>query len=195
MELENPYYNTSPRDTYYDKERRLYRSYLYGAYGSNLNIEQMMYRCPHAEAVGSMVLQNHALVFRAVADIEYCKGSTVEIGLWKITRGCEDRLDIYEGFPSFYKKKLESDPTLADYDAKAVMLYFMGDRKWVSPPSDGYLQSVAQGYRDFNLDDACLIDALKRSYLDETPVPKRKIKLETRSEKIKRLQKQFKLDY
>ena len=44
--------------------------YLYGAYGSNLNKDQMSFRCPNAKAVTSYELKGHALKFRGVADVE-----------------------------------------------------------------------------------------------------------------------------
>ena len=36
---------------------------LYFAYGSNINLEQMAYRCPAAEAVGPVILENYELLF------------------------------------------------------------------------------------------------------------------------------------
>ncbi len=37
---------------------------LYFAYGSNINLEQMEYRCPAAKAVGPVILENYELLFR-----------------------------------------------------------------------------------------------------------------------------------
>ena len=37
---------------------------LYFAYGSNINLEQMDYRCPDATVVGPVVLENYELLFR-----------------------------------------------------------------------------------------------------------------------------------
>ena len=37
---------------------------LYFAYGSNINLEQMVYRCPDAEVVGPAMLENYELLFR-----------------------------------------------------------------------------------------------------------------------------------
>ena len=45
-----------------------YKKYLYGAYGSNLNIGQMGVRCPNAEPVGSLVLHGWELKFRGVLE-------------------------------------------------------------------------------------------------------------------------------
>ena len=38
---------------------------LYFAYGSNINLEQMDYRCPDATVVGPVVLENYELLFFA----------------------------------------------------------------------------------------------------------------------------------
>lgn len=47
---------------------------IYLAYGSNMNIEQMAYRCPKAKLLGTAVLENDRLMFkrkrRPVATIE-----------------------------------------------------------------------------------------------------------------------------
>ena len=37
---------------------------LYVAYGSNLNISQMAYRCPTAKLYGTGVIENYALQFK-----------------------------------------------------------------------------------------------------------------------------------
>ena len=83
----------------------------YFAYGSNMNLEQMKYRCPAAEVVENVRLENYRLAFRGrapgngVATVLPEKGSCVEGVLWKITEACEKSLDFYEGFPSFYGKE------------------------------------------------------------------------------------------
>ena len=83
----------------------------YFAYGSNMNLEQMKYRCPAAEVVENVRLENYRLAFRGrapgngVATVLPEKGSYVEGVLWKITEACEKNLDFYEGFPNFYGKE------------------------------------------------------------------------------------------
>jgi gamma-glutamylcyclotransferase (GGCT)/AIG2-like uncharacterized protein YtfP len=80
--------------------------YYYFAYGSNLNKQQMSWRCPGARPIGKLVLPNARLVFRGVADVEYDDALSVQGGLWKITRACERTLDRYEGVKSgLYRKE------------------------------------------------------------------------------------------
>lgn len=42
---------------------------LYIAYGSNINLEQMAYRCPHSKVVGTSEIKDFELEFRGVATI------------------------------------------------------------------------------------------------------------------------------
>ena len=52
---------------------------LYFAYGSNINLDQMEYRCPDASVVGPVVLDNYELLFRSsgVATIAPKEGGRV----------------------------------------------------------------------------------------------------------------------
>ena len=83
----------------------------YFAYGSNMNLGQMRFRCPDAEVVGNVRLEDYRLAFRGrapgngVATVLPEKGSYVDGVLWKITEACEKNLDFYEGFPNFYGKE------------------------------------------------------------------------------------------
>ena len=50
---------------------------LYFAYGSNINLDQMRYRCPDATVYGQAVLDNYDLRFRGsgVATVEPKEGA------------------------------------------------------------------------------------------------------------------------
>ena len=74
---------------------------LYFAYGSNINLEQMEHRCPDAQLVGPVTLQNYELQFRGsgFATVSPKKGSVVHGLLWKLTPKSEQALDRYEGYP------------------------------------------------------------------------------------------------
>ena len=77
---------------------------LYFAYGSNINLEQMEHRCPDAQLVGPVTLQNYELQFRGsgFATVSPKKGSVVHGLLWKLTPKSEQALDRYEGYPRHY---------------------------------------------------------------------------------------------
>ena len=46
------------------------KTYLYFAYGSNLNVLQMAQRCPDSVGISPAVLSDYKLVERSYADIE-----------------------------------------------------------------------------------------------------------------------------
>ena len=83
----------------------------YFAYGSNMNLDQMAYRCPAASVVENVRLDGYRLTFcgrgkgSGVATILPEEGSQVEGVLWKITPECEKSLDFYEGYPHLYGKE------------------------------------------------------------------------------------------
>ena len=128
----------------------------YLAYGSNLNFKNMKKRCPKARPVHQLFgkrinrLENWKLVFNTYANIIPCKNSFVPIGLWKITRQCEKKLDLYEDFPNLYLKKY-----IEMFSIKA-MVYIMRKRK-LKQPSTSYLKEIEKGYIDFGLDHNYLI--------------------------------------
>jgi hypothetical protein len=123
---------------------------IYAAYGSNMNIKQMQYRCPKAKVLGIAKLKNYRLVFRGmtkgVANIERQNGRTVPIVLWSITPECEKALDIYEGYPGLYIKKTV-DVNMSSSLIKA-MAYVMIKHYENSPakPLKHYIDTIWNGY-------------------------------------------------
>jgi hypothetical protein len=79
---------------------------LYIAYGSNINLEQMAYRCPNSKVVGTRMIPDYELEFRGVATIVPKEGAEVPVLLWEIDQRDEISLDRYEGFPRMYRKEL-----------------------------------------------------------------------------------------
>ena len=78
----------------------------YFAYGSNLNFDQMVYRCPEATAVGIAKLNGYELAFRrGYLTILPKEDASVEGLIWSITDHDESQLDCYEGYPTFYDKE------------------------------------------------------------------------------------------
>ena len=77
-------------------------TYLYFAYGSNMNPEQIRRRIPEARAVGRATLKGWRVVERLYADIERSRGSRVEGVLYLVTKTELHRLDLYEGYPNVY---------------------------------------------------------------------------------------------
>ena len=83
---------------------------LYIAYGSNMDIRQMSFRCPTAKLIGTSEVEGYRLLFKgsqtgAYATIEKADGYKVPVIVWEIGETDERNLDRYEGFPTFYYKK------------------------------------------------------------------------------------------
>ena len=140
---------------------------LYFAYGSNINLDQMRWRCPGAEVVGTVVLADYELLFRGfgagsgLATIAPCKGAQVPGLLWKLTSRCEKALDRYEGFPTLYDKQ---DVTVRDNGREfTVMAYVMVPNRSLQPdiPSSLYFQGIRDGYRHVGLPTQALDAALE----------------------------------
>ena len=119
----------------------------YFAYGSNLNFDQMAYRCPEATAVGTAKLDGYELAFRrGYLTILPKEGASVEGLIWSVTDHDESQLDCYEGYPTFYDKE-----TLTVTDAAGappeIMVYTMNApyRDQLLPVSSRYNAVVMQG--------------------------------------------------
>jgi len=129
---------------------------LYVAYGSNLNTTQMKFRCPTARIVGSDTLENYQLLFRggdgnAVATIEPMTGYHVPVLIWEVTPTDEAALDIYEGFPTFYRK--ETIIVRLNGKKHDAFVYIMnikdehGNIRKISRPSSYYFNVILEGYQ------------------------------------------------
>jgi gamma-glutamylcyclotransferase (GGCT)/AIG2-like uncharacterized protein YtfP len=139
---------------------------MYIAYGSNLNLKQMSYRCPYAVIAGAAALKNYRLLFRgrrsgAVATVEPCEGESVPVLLWKITPRDETALDIYEGYPNLYRK--ETLEVSLDGRKIKAMIYIMNEKYPVGVPNEGYYKTIAEGYQSSNFDVSVLDEAVRFS--------------------------------
>ena len=77
----------------------------YFAYGSNMNLRQMQFRCPHAKLLGWGRIDNWQIVERMYADIEYAEGKRVYGAVFEIAHEQDwHNLDHYEGYPSLYSR-------------------------------------------------------------------------------------------
>jgi len=129
---------------------------LYGAYGSNMNLEQMSHRCPKSKVIGIGTLEDYKLTFRGgykgVANIEPCKERSVPIVLWEITEDCETALDLYEGYPNLYIKKEVEIKSRGKI--KKAMVYIMVKEyiNMVAAPTEYYFNVIARGYSDNSID-------------------------------------------
>lgn len=136
---------------------------LYLAYGSNMNLRQMAWRCPKARPLAGVWLEGWRLVMKGVADIEPDPHAVTPAALWEITRSCERALDAYEGFPHLYVKERIGVALPNGRRAKPMAYVMSGPRQRdYAPAYDGYLRSIAEGYREFGFDDLAPLRAAQR---------------------------------
>ena len=144
---------------------------LYIAYGSNMDTEQMAYRCPDAKPLGVCLLRDWRLMFKgsltgAYATIEKEKGFRVPALLWEISEADEKRLDRYEGFPNFYYKA-NAAVLLPNKTTIEGMAYIMREERNLGAPSPEYLDLLARAYEKFNFEPRILEEAYKYSLANE----------------------------
>lgn len=77
---------------------------LYVAYGSNLNIRQMKYRCPGAKLYGTGVIDDYELQFKgqpygAFATIAPKEGASVPVAVWEISEKMSRRSTVTRAIP------------------------------------------------------------------------------------------------
>ena len=115
----------------------------YLAYGSNLNIRQMALRCPTSKPVGTAVIKDYELLFKgsntgAYLTIEPKAGAEVPVAVWSVEPADEKRLDVYEGFPTFYYKA-ELELPVRYFSGKTVLrkafVYIMHEERPLGLPS------------------------------------------------------------
>ena len=100
----------------------------YIAYGSNLSVEQMAYRCPDARIAGQAVLAGWELLFRGCATIAPNPKKNTPVLVWEISERDEGNLDLYEGYPNYYRKEdlnIELLREGAEPEMVTAMVYIM----------------------------------------------------------------------
>lgn len=134
--------------------------HLYFAYGSNMNLDQMAFRCPDASVVGVVRVEDYRLTFcgsgyAGVATILPQPGSHVDGVLWRISAADEKHLDFYEGYPRLYGKE-PVEVIDSNGQRMTVMAYTMNSpyKECPAPPSQGYLQGILDGCRQNGIDPA-----------------------------------------
>ena len=141
----------------------------YIAYGSNLNVYQMKFRCPNARIIGTAVVPNYELLFKgsktgSYLTIEPKEDSSVPVAVWETTAEDELALDRYEGYPTFYYKKELVLPIKGIKTGKVrnhkVYVYIMHEDRPIGIPTKSYVRTCIEGYYNFGFD----IDMLKHAY-------------------------------
>ena len=140
----------------------------YLAYGSNLNVRQMKYRCPTAKIAGTAVIRDYELLYKgsktgSYLTIEKKKGGAVPVAVWEVTAADEHSLDIYEGYPNFYYKKnmkIRLSETGKMIDA---FVYIMHEERRLGIPPPVNVSTCKFGYTIFGFDFKYLDEAYEKS--------------------------------
>ena len=136
----------------------------YLAYGSNLNLKQMAFRCPGAKPIGTINLKDYRLVYKGGMDnfsyltIEKCEGYNVPLGLFEVSFLDIYFLDKYEGYPKFYSKYYI--PIRINNEDKKALIYVMNQGFDYHIPSEEYVKTCMNGYDYFGFDKTILDKAL-----------------------------------
>lgn len=140
----------------------------YLAYGSNLNLDEMMIRCESALVIGEMTLEGMRLVFKgydcgyAYLTLENDENYSIQLGIFEIDDNDIKYLDMYEGYPELYRK--EYIDILVDGEIVQGLIYLMNDGFDYHMPSDSYVNSCLRGFDDFNFDKDAISETLEYTW-------------------------------
>jgi hypothetical protein len=155
-------------------------------YGSNLSKDQFARRCPTARLVGLARIKDYRLTFTgwsfgrkgSVATIVPDEGHEAHGAVYSL-RSPEDvrALDDAEGFPSCYgcEEFVALVKLKGRWRKRKVWAYVKVDDR-EGQPSNDYLKTVAQGYKDHGIDVkhlAAAVAALPATWHKPKPKPKR----------------------
>ena len=133
--------------------------YLYFAYGSNMDEEQMADRCPGAKVLKKAEIADYqfAIDNRGVATILPKPGSKVEGLLWIVSQRNIKTLDGYEGVAGGYYRK--ETLTVEVNGLQHEVLVYLSNAKCDRPGyRQGYMQKII---------DAAKEHKLSKEYIDE----------------------------
>ncbi len=138
----------------------------YIAYGINMHLSQMTYRCPRAVLLGKSQLENYALRFRghpfnAFATVEPVENENVPILIWKIQKSDEAFLDRQKGYPHAYEKRDMN--VILNGEQISALAYVMTPNHDFGMPSREYLQTIIDAYRQAGLSTDALVRAVTYS--------------------------------
>jgi gamma-glutamylcyclotransferase len=137
------------------------------AYGSNLDLAQLLARCPSAEAAGRATLADHALVFGGfshrwgggVASLVRARGGSVEGVVFRVKRDDVKRLDGYEGVPFAYERVTRWAVDECG-TRRRVQLYLQREESFERGlPANRYFAVLWRAYALWGLDRRALIAA------------------------------------
>jgi gamma-glutamylcyclotransferase (GGCT)/AIG2-like uncharacterized protein YtfP len=115
----------------------------YFAYGSNMDRNQMLKRCPEAELISVATISGwrFRINTRGVATIVPEDESTVYGIVWRLSKGDEQNLDYYEGVGMGLYAKRTMEVRLADGRSLEAFLYLATDTQ-PGTARPGYMDAI-----------------------------------------------------
>jgi gamma-glutamylcyclotransferase (GGCT)/AIG2-like uncharacterized protein YtfP len=132
---------------------------LYAAYGSNMNLEQMAWRCPNSRVVGKGMIKNYKLKFSYHADIVPSEDDFVPVVLWEVPEIDFYALDRYEGVRGGYYKRVNL-PVETSRGKKTAIVYVMCETHDFQMPAESYYMTIKTGYEDNKISRRYLYNAI-----------------------------------
>ena len=132
---------------------------LYAAYGSNMHLGQMAYRCPDSRVVGKGMIKDYKLKFSYHADIVPSEGDCVPVVLWEVPEIDFLSLDCYEGVRGGYYERINL-PVETSKGKKKAIVYVMCGQHDFQMPSESYYQTIKTGYEDNKISRRYLYNAI-----------------------------------
>lgn len=132
------------------EKKTTYKPYF--AYGSNMDAEQMAYRCPDALLRGKATLKGYAFALdsKGFATVVEKDGSSVEGLFWQISPSDEKMLDSYEGVGNCcYRKELLV--INSDVGSGEALVYVSNRETDYNPHPSDYLNRVIQAAKEQGL--------------------------------------------
>lgn len=123
---------------------------IYIAYGSNMDLGQMEYRCPGARVIGKSTLEGWRLAFQgspgnAHATILPDPEESTPVVVWSISAANEASLDLYEGVRGGYYRKEYLPVTVGGTTYEGALVYIMRQNPY-NLPAPRYVEGILRGY-------------------------------------------------
>lgn len=142
----------------------------YLAYGSNLNLDQMLKRCPTMKVAGRAVLPGYNLAFRChggsgsyLTVLPGHPGDSVDLGVYEIEPRDEASLDRYEGWPKLYRKEtisVEMENLVTGERSQIEGLIYIMNDQFIRRPERWYVDTVLAGFEDWGFNPEPVIEAV-----------------------------------
>ena len=142
----------------------------YAAYGSNMDEDAMKKRCPNSKLIGTATIPGFELKFNGCATIRKQEGASTPVFIWDIHQSDWAALDMYEGYPGYYRKE-----TLFVDNGAAAEVYIMNcDDQAYRRPLPSYYKTIETAYKKAGIEITPLEEALKKSVALEKKIERKR---------------------